>query len=278
MCRAVLQRVNISSQTIRVIGFLLSITGYALLTDWQAISYDPCTEYSPFHHPKLFQTQGKLSNESNDSNSSTKLNNTSSDFILNIFSSVDLEFSDGKKLEFMMPLGVHYVCKEDTFCSENDRPTFSFQYNHFGHSGHSSTSVLDTKNETFSCFQANDTGNKQTFCVNLLQDKNNKMTSAVALASADIQSLLVLPNDIYAKASNSCMNALDGQCHWIPFSTITHKKCVDCPPICRGKHQTLSLAQLVLGLAILIFTSPFEWVPLIAMTSNQVPHNKKFLV
>ena len=102
MYRAVLQRVNISSQTIRIIGFLLSITGYALLTDWQAISYDPCTEYSPFHHPKLFQTQGILSNESNDSNSST---NMSSKFLLNIFSSVDLEFSDGKKLEFIIPLG-----------------------------------------------------------------------------------------------------------------------------------------------------------------------------
>ncbi|XP_064390114.1 uncharacterized protein LOC135338028 isoform X2 [Halichondria panicea] len=196
---AVLQKVNISSQTIRIIGFLLSITGYALLTDWQAISYDPCTEYSPFHHPKLFQTQGILSNKSNDSNSSTKLNITSSKFVLNIFSNVDLEFSDGIKLEFIIPLGVHYICKEDTFCSENnnDRPTFSFQYNHFGHS---SISKLDTENEifyqSFSCFQANDTGSKQVFCVNLLQDK---MTSAVSLASADIQSLLVLPDDIYAK-------------------------------------------------------------------------------
>ncbi len=33
------------------------MTGYALLTDWQAIPYDPCTEYSPFHHPELFQKQ-----------------------------------------------------------------------------------------------------------------------------------------------------------------------------------------------------------------------------
>ena len=262
-----------SSQTIRIIGFLLSITGYALLTDWQAISYDPCTEYSPFHHPELFQSQGMFSNESNDSNSSIKFNNTSK-FILNIFSSVDLEFSDGEKFEFMIPFGVHYLCKEDTFCTNNkDMPTFSFQYNYSGNSGQFSTSELDTENEqVFSCFQAKDIGNEQAFCV---KDQKNKMTS---LASADIQSLLVLSDDIYAIASNSCMNALNGQCHWIPFSAITHKKCVDCPPICRGKHQTLSLAQFVLGLAILIFTSPFEWIPLIAMISNQVPHNKRFLV
>ncbi len=193
MCRAVLQRINISSQTIRIIGFLLSITGYALLTDWQAISYDPCTEYSPFHHPELFQSQA---NESNDSNSSTK-------FILNIFTSVDLEFSDGKKFEFMIPNGVHYLCKEDTFCTNNkDRPTFSFQYNYSGNSGQFSTSELDTENEqVFSCFQAKDIGNEQAFCV---KDQKNKMTS---LASADIQSLLVLSDDIYAIASNSCMNA-----------------------------------------------------------------------
>ena len=27
--------------------------GASLLTDWQAIPYDPCTEKSPFHHPDI---------------------------------------------------------------------------------------------------------------------------------------------------------------------------------------------------------------------------------
>ncbi len=91
-------------------------------------------------------------------------------------------------------------------------------------------------------------------------------------------SLMVLPANVYASASNSCMNALDGQCHWIPFSTITHKKCEDCPPICRGKHQPLSLAQFVIGLSILIHTSSFELVPILAMISDQFPNNRRLLV
>ena len=32
---------------------IATVTGYIFLADWQAIPYDPCTEYSPFHHPEI---------------------------------------------------------------------------------------------------------------------------------------------------------------------------------------------------------------------------------
>ena len=32
---------------------ILSIVGYLIMTDWQAIGSDPCTDYSLFHHPQL---------------------------------------------------------------------------------------------------------------------------------------------------------------------------------------------------------------------------------
>ena len=31
----------------------MTICGALILTDWQAIPYDPCTELSPFHHPNI---------------------------------------------------------------------------------------------------------------------------------------------------------------------------------------------------------------------------------
>jgi len=34
-------------------GLTATIVGAALIADWQAIGYDPCTRFSPFHHPEL---------------------------------------------------------------------------------------------------------------------------------------------------------------------------------------------------------------------------------
>ena len=33
----------------------MTVIGCILFADWQAIPYDPCTEYSPFHHPEITQ-------------------------------------------------------------------------------------------------------------------------------------------------------------------------------------------------------------------------------
>ena len=36
-----------------IIGLSMTICGAFILTDWQAIPHDPCTELSPFHHPNI---------------------------------------------------------------------------------------------------------------------------------------------------------------------------------------------------------------------------------
>jgi len=36
-----------------MLGVMILIVGAALIADWQAIGYDPCTHFSLFHHPEL---------------------------------------------------------------------------------------------------------------------------------------------------------------------------------------------------------------------------------
>ncbi|XP_064390131.1 uncharacterized protein LOC135338046 isoform X2 [Halichondria panicea] len=49
----ILEKLKMSTQLITFVALLLSVAGYMLLGDWQSIPYDPCTEYSPFHHPEI---------------------------------------------------------------------------------------------------------------------------------------------------------------------------------------------------------------------------------
>ena len=43
-----------------MLGITASIVGAALIADWQAIGNDPCTQFSPFHHPELTNRTGAI--------------------------------------------------------------------------------------------------------------------------------------------------------------------------------------------------------------------------
>ena len=59
--RLLLQYIKLNSRVIAIIGLLISISGAALMADWQSIPGDPCTQLSPFHHPKLVAEYSNLS-------------------------------------------------------------------------------------------------------------------------------------------------------------------------------------------------------------------------
>jgi len=48
-----MQFLKINSRIITILGIICSILGLAIMADWQSILYDPCTEYSLYHHPEL---------------------------------------------------------------------------------------------------------------------------------------------------------------------------------------------------------------------------------
>ncbi len=265
---------KLNTQMIMVVGLLVSIAGYLLVSDWQAIPYDQCTEYSPFHHPELIRN-GSIYAHSN--GTQLFLPNTHSSLPISFitYSEIDLHFDDGEIFSTKTSNSLSLVCQKSTscphICNENrlsvgiisDSPpclTLTGADNFFPKTGSIENPL------TLSC-----TLQQQLLCVNIHNSNQYESTTVAHMPEKEIQSLPVLSDEVNDVASNSCMNALDGQCHWIPFSTITHKKCVDCPPICRGKHRTLLFTPFVLGMAILVLSNPFMWVPTIALATNQTP-------
>ena len=282
--RVFLQKIRVSTQIIALIGLVMAVIGYLLATDWQAIPYDPCTEYSPFHHPELYENLTLAKNRTKE-----KLELTKRKFLsLNLLSNIGLKFGDGQTAEPMVPIEVDfpyvYECFEDVTC-----PVCKAREDFFSQlcliisrdrNGkvqlHEQQPSINNEPMLLSCSLTSE----QKFCVNFYNYQEDKekefdgiLQNLTAKASASIQNLMVLPDNVYDVASTTCMNAINGQCHWIPFSTLTREKCMDCPPICRSKQQTLSFAQFIMGLAILIATNPFVWVPTVAMATNQTPKN-----
>ena len=51
--RLFMQSLKINSRIITILGMVFSILGLAIMADWQSVMYDPCTEYSLYHHPEL---------------------------------------------------------------------------------------------------------------------------------------------------------------------------------------------------------------------------------
>jgi len=51
--RLFLQCLKMNSRIITILGIVFSVIGLTIMADWQSIPYDPCTEYSLYHHPEL---------------------------------------------------------------------------------------------------------------------------------------------------------------------------------------------------------------------------------
>ncbi len=258
---------KLTSQFIMIIGLLMSIAGYVLVCDWQAIPYDPCTEYSPFHHQELFQNESV---------------NVTRSGPFGIYFDVKVKTDYGNVLSEKAVIGPSLTCQSDKSCQECredqyyyhddiNRPCLTFSDVNLTNLAVPIAPEIQGP-ITLSC-----TFQQHQFCMNIQQSnvhnsRTQNITILIQKSEATLQSLLVLPDDdVYTKVSNSCVNALNGQCHWIPFSTITNNKCIDCPPICKGKHQTLLFTPFLLGMVLLVMSNPFMWVPTIALASNQTP-------
>ena len=52
-CRYILQYLRLRGYGLTTLGLMGSIVSLLIMTDWQAIGSDHCTQYSLFHHPQL---------------------------------------------------------------------------------------------------------------------------------------------------------------------------------------------------------------------------------
>ncbi len=267
---------KVSNQAILIMGMLTTITGYLLLTDFQAIPYDPCTEYSPFHHPEITNYNESIGHvpSFNTHLHSNIINYTTPPRLatltsLHFSNTASFDFTtDKSSIELNFGTGDNYTCKHVTECSCTfTQPCLKFKV---------PITELSLLSGTFQCFD------EVKFCIFLSTGsqgkRNNEQDDTKMLEMAEINSITVLPEDVYFIARSNCNEAnISGhQCHWIPSSIITKKECEDCQPICRSVSQTLTFAQFCLAFWIMIYSNSLQLPPAVALLSNEAP--KQLLV
>ena len=275
----ILQKIKLSSQTIAIIGLLLTFSSCVLMADWQAIPYDECTEYSPFHHPelagKLFQPSRYLKRRST-CRSSHFIAESLQDFKLNF--QTKLALTIGSVREIPLSSNNQFSCHPSDVCNKmcgrRSIYTICLQYymylDQHGCLEHmDSVSPHDNRLSVrrHSSLLCSNMISSFSFCVVI-----DEVAQAQNSSHAVIQSLQRLDTTVYETAMENCLlaNTSNGDCYWNPYSYITKKLCEDCQPICRSRSHSLTFAQFVLGSALLLVSIPVAWVPVAALISNRV--------
>ncbi|XP_064395488.1 uncharacterized protein LOC135342628 isoform X1 [Halichondria panicea] len=269
----IFQCARLSNQGITLVGILTTVTGYLLLTDFQAIPYDPCTEYSPFHHPDITDYyKFLLPNESlrniTSQSMSTSLPKLKS---IQFSSNLDVKVGDGPLFHTNFGMTSKFLCHQvqDCLC---DLSTPCVHYPLF--------SDINVKLDSEDLYKCNSSESHMIVCVHLPHNQISQQNSP-EISTPEIESITVLPKTLYFIARNSCIeaNVTGHQCHWIPSSTITKKECEDCQPICRSVSQTLNFPQFSIGMGLLVYSSSLQLPPIVALITNQSPkHLQGFII
>ena len=276
----------------------MTLLSCLLMTDWQALPYDKCTEYSPFHHPEIFQNSPTLTaNFSSVSGFPTKRRACYSHedpfsgvlIQLNINPTSQLVFSTGQKVSIHLQDNIKLSCHTSeecrTYCREPNRTIkpLCLQYSvnkdgclelQDGISNKITDKTNDGK-EAFFCSTNFGFQSQFSICIQLHKNMNGEKHEPVNKPfknSVHAQTLQHLNPEDYNTAMFNCINAnvTSHDCYWNPYSIITRRHCEDCQPICRSRSHSLTFAQFVLGAALLLASIPVAWVPVAALISNRV--------
>ncbi|XP_064399677.1 uncharacterized protein LOC135346102 isoform X2 [Halichondria panicea] len=250
-----LQKIGVSVQVVGIIGILITICGYLVMTDWQTIPYDPCTEYSPYHHPELLQNVTAMNYTSRYSTAAT-----SSSLLLQSSIKYNFENNRTQSLSLQLPIQMFERCMQTAHCDcSRDKSkclTFDIADEHIRNTVQDEIKQL----ETFNC-----SIHPYTICL--------KRPINLETLNVEAQNVQVLTNNQFNTASNVCIEAIipHHRCHWIPITMLTGKMCADCPPICRSTHQTLTLTQFIVGVSLFMIGYSLAWVTVLAISSNVTP-------
>ena len=267
--------------------------GYLIVTDWQTIPYDPCTEFSPFHHPGIVQrlnTSGNVGfiHPLKSPRHTRDLNTPSSTQTaiaalpkltsINLLSNIDVQIGT-TIFSLKANLGTSFSCKRTETCDCDHLPSKCLRF-----SVGSNESVMvgsGVDQEAYQCSSSFKLKSPVTLCV-LLSRKADVLSDVASIESfletasgsdslARINTIDILPDKLNQLARTNCIqaNVSGHQCHWIPYSDIFKKECEDCQPICRSVHQTLTFPQFIIGNCLLVLIT--QMVPLVALLMNQSP-------
>lgn len=274
----ILQQMKLASRNIAIIGLVVTITAAVLIADWQSIPYDPCTEFSPFHHPEVNFTAKRHNSTNLQKRADVNCHSINTTLDLeNVYIQVQVNHFDGG-IKHCHKIQSCPECYED----EDHAPCLDYTI------GSGLACLVPTTRFSehrqnvshlvaYSCSTARST---VSVCIlwdklNLTHGNNNsfgKHLTGNVLNAVHTQTLSLMTNGAYNAAVNQCeaMSTSSYQCHWLPFSLITKHHCYDCQPICRSTHQTLNFVQFTIGAALLMASLPLAWVPMAAILSYRV--------
>lgn len=232
----------------------MSIVGCALIGDWQAIPFDKCTYFSPYHNPALRTNQTLESLLHADTQLKIqKLSDNSRDY--NIFAS-----TFGDRIRCSITSG-----QKDCDRTYNECLLIQFssgiEFNVYNYP--CETINNDNRVKTYACqWKWN-----QTFCLHINETNNQDSTESFAASAHFIMTKHNYKDTIIKQCTQADVKG--GNCHWTPNSAITNHYCTDCPPICRSVSKSLNFAQFCIGAAMLMLSIPVAWVPVASMASER---------
>ena len=224
----------------------MTMSALLVMTDWQAIGHDPCTELSIFHNPSIVEEYKMiLSNESGRIESYDACLVPSVSFI---YSATNPSAHESD-----------YDCTPVTDCPVCGYSTQSCielsgmgDCMTAGENMYPLTRIL-CKDEfgPISCFSVDE------------KDWNKSL-----LTSVHLQSLKVVRDRVYEFAEKKCESV--DSCQWIPNSRVTHRHCDDCQPICKSVDRTLNFPQFAVGLTMLMCTMEVMYIGMFLLLSDSV--------
>ena len=276
---------------------LCALSGGILLADWQAIPSDPCTKYSPFHHPGLIENY-TAEHRSAPSWRSSDAEVRQPPSQINISESVSFNdkiqadlcfprlYSDTKYLLECSEVDSCINCvsnKDVTTASHAGPSVFCFSLSYRGDKLHVLANCSDILlvHKSAAVYECRVKYSEYCVCVmkaesrdsatDLIDDSHSIGLQRRPQPAASIQSLEMIKEDIYNIAVNKCesLYSMYG-CHWIPQSRITGELCTDCPPICRSVYRTLTFIQFCIGAVLIKISLPTSRVSAVNLLTDVV--------
>ena len=246
--------------------------GYLIVTDWQTIPYDPCTEFSPYHHPGITQ-DFNISSSVKSSRILRAVLAPPKLTSINLNSDINIELGTST-LSFEADLGLSFSCRQTMACDCSQFPTRCLKFLMDNETMRSFGTSIDQA--LYQCSSNFNQKSPITFCIFLsgtIKEKYARIKETTEFPKVEINSISVLPEKVHETAQNICTqaNVSGHQCHWIPNSDIFKKECEDCQPICRSVRQTLTFPQYIIGNGVLVLSSALQVVPVTALLMNQSP-------
>ena len=265
-------------------GIMCTILGLLIMSDWQAISYDPCLGYSMYHHPELadiyktelLEVPPRVNIHSLCLPQEARKSWLTGDFyVQSQFFKMNTVNKNALNCVLSNACNLCNSTEEDTcmhFVLTSDN-RMCLNYNHLSNiSKLSPTEMVSNASKPLHFCTITHHGSKSSSCFIeqepfLYQKKDIERL----LAEVHKKCLQVMQSGVYEIAAKQCESA--DTCHWIPYSLITHEHCNDCQPICRSIDHTLNFFQFTGGISLFIATLPIMYTATMMLLSNSVTKN-----